>query len=317
MFRLTRHALANVLVMAQTNAKGVTASTLSAVTAASQIGGDVTAFAVDKAAAEAVAKVAGVSAVVHPENDILKNELAENCSKYISDLVKSKSYTHVLAPSSAYGKSVLPRIGATLDSQPLTDISAVHGEDTFTRAMYAGNVITKVKMSDAVKLLSVRSASFDKAAATGGSASIEAAGAAEETGLSEFVKKETSQSDKPDLQSAERVVSGGRGMKDPSNWHMVEELADKLGAAVGATRAVVDAEWVASDLQVGQTGKIVAPNLYIACGISGAIQHVTGMKDSKTIVAINTDEDAPIMSLCDYGLVADALKAVPEMTGKL
>eukprot|EP01064_Diplonema_japonicum_P023081 TRINITY_DN33537_c0_g1_i1.p1 TRINITY_DN33537_c0_g1~~TRINITY_DN33537_c0_g1_i1.p1 ORF type:complete len:332 (+),score=110.14 TRINITY_DN33537_c0_g1_i1:54-998(+) len=314
MFRGSRRVLGNVMVLAQVNAKGVTPASLSAFTAAQQIGGDVTALVSGKAAAETVSKVSGVSKVLYGEGSSVEHDLAENITNMV--LGKAEGFTHILAPSSAMGKSVAPRLGALLDAQPLTDVAEIHSEDTFTRGTYAGNVVTKVKSNDKVKIMTVRGASFDKAAAEGGSAAVEEIPSSE-SGQSAFVSAASASSDKPDLQSADVIVSGGRGMKDPSNWHLIESLAGKMNAAVGATRAVVDAEWVASDLQVGQTGKIVAPQLYVACGISGAIQHVTGMKDSKTIVAINTDEEAPIMALADYGLVADALKAVPEMTEKL
>eukprot|EP01063_Lacrimia_lanifica_P018345 TRINITY_DN2526_c0_g4_i1.p2 TRINITY_DN2526_c0_g4~~TRINITY_DN2526_c0_g4_i1.p2 ORF type:complete len:317 (+),score=157.42 TRINITY_DN2526_c0_g4_i1:63-1013(+) len=316
MFRASRAAFAKTLVLAQAGPKGVSPATLSAITAATKIGGEVDAFVAGSAAGEAVSKIAGLNKVLVAESPALEHELSENISATLATVAKAGGYSHVVAPSSALGKSVAPRIGALLDSQPLSDISAVVSEDTFERSTYAGNVVTKVKVSGDVKVLSVRAASFDKAA-EGGSASVESVSDVTDTGLTQWVSDATTSSDKPDLQSAEVVVSGGRGMKDPANWHIVEGLAGKLNAAVGATRAVVDAGWVPSELQVGQTGKIVAPSLYIACGISGAIQHVTGMKDSKTIVAINTDPDAPIMSLADYGLVGDALKAVPEMTEKL
>eukprot|EP01059_Diplonema_ambulator_P028264 TRINITY_DN47029_c0_g1_i1.p1 TRINITY_DN47029_c0_g1~~TRINITY_DN47029_c0_g1_i1.p1 ORF type:complete len:315 (+),score=80.58 TRINITY_DN47029_c0_g1_i1:49-993(+) len=314
MFRASRKVLGNVMVLAQVNAKGVTPSTLSAFTAARQIGGDITAVVAGKAAADVVAKVEGVSKVWYSEGAAVEHDLAENIANMV--VAKAEGFTHIVAPSSAMGKSVAPRVGALLDVQPLTDISEVHSEDTFTRGTYAGNVLTKVKSNDKVKVMTVRGASFDKTPAEGGSAAIEEIPSTE-SGQTSFVSAASASTDKPDLQSSDIIVSGGRGMKGPENWHMIESLAGKLNAAVGATRAVVDAEWVPADLQVGQTGKIVAPQLYIACGISGAIQHVTGMKDSKTIVAINTDEEAPIMSLADYGLVADALKAVPEMAGKL
>ena len=243
----------------------------------------------------------GVTKVLYSEGAEVEHGLAENFSNMVVDLTKAEGFTHVLAPSSAFGKSIAPRIGALLDAQPLSDVSDVLSEDSFERSTYAGNAVTNVKVLSSVKVLTIRGASFDKAA-LGGAAATETVASAE-SGLTKWVSDEVSTSDKPDLQSADRVVSGGKGLKDPANWHLVEGLADKLGAAVGATRAVVDAGWVPSELQVGQTGKIVAPQLYVAAGISGAIQHVTGMKDSKTIVAINTDPDAPIMALADYGLI--------------
>ena len=303
MFRVTRSVLGKVCVLGQVNAKGVTPATLSAVKAATELG-DVTAVVSGKNAAETMAKVTGVNKVIYSADASIEHDMAENWTEFVSGVQKNENFSHILAPSSAFGSSVIPRLGAKLDSQPLTNISQVHSEDTFSRGTFAGNVVVKVQMKDAVKLMSVRGASFDKAAAEGGSAEISEASVEGSTDKSKWVSDETSSSDKPDLESASIVVSGGRGMKDPSNWHLIDSLAAKLGGAVGATRAVVDAEWVPSDLQVGQTGKVVAPDLYIACGISGAIQHVTGMKDSKTIVAINTDEDAPIMSIADYGLVA-------------
>ena len=247
-----------------------------------------------------MAKVTGVSKVLYSDGAEVQHDLAENFANMASNVAKAGEFSHVVAPSSAFGKSIVPRIGALLDSQPLSDISDVVSEDTFGRATYAGNAVNQVKVNSPFKVLSVRAASFDKAGLDG-SAAIETCESAE-SGHATWVSDQTSQSDKPDLESADRVVSGGKGLKDPSNWHHVEALADKLGAAVGATRAVVDAGWVPSELQVGQTGKIVAPQLYVAAGISGAIQHVTGMKDSKTIVAINTDPEAAIMALADYGL---------------
>eukprot|EP01062_Namystynia_karyoxenos_P066552 TRINITY_DN6045_c5_g1_i1.p1 TRINITY_DN6045_c5_g1~~TRINITY_DN6045_c5_g1_i1.p1 ORF type:complete len:315 (+),score=111.67 TRINITY_DN6045_c5_g1_i1:98-1042(+) len=314
MLRFSRRCLSNVLLVAQADAKGCTAATLSSVTAAQKLG-DVTAVCIGDAAA--VAKVPGVSKVLQCKAPHCEHELAENIAETVKKIHAATPFSHIVLPSSAMGRGVAPRLGAALDVQPISDVLEVHDGETFTRGTYAGNALTKVKSTDPVKVMTIRGASFDKAAADGGSAAVEDVAAADDTGLTKWVEDQTHQTDKPDLASASTVVSGGRGLKEAKNFDMLEKLADKLGAAVGATRAVVDAGWVPNDMQVGQTGKVVAPTLYIACGLSGAIQHVAGMKDSKTIVAINTDDEAPIMALADYGLVEDVFTAVPALIEKL
>lgn len=315
MLRASRRAFGRVLLVAQADAKGPSAGTLSSVTAALKLG-DVTALAVG-AGADHVAKIPGVSKVLKINAAYCENDIAENLTATALDVVKADSYSHVVFPSSAMGRSVSPRLGALLDVQPISDVLNVHDESTFTRGTYAGNALTKVKSHDSIKILTIRGASFDKAPTEGGSAEVVELSAAADTGLTTFVENKTSATDKVDLASASIIVSGGRGLKAAENFKMLDELAEKVGAAVGATRAVVDAGWVPNDMQIGQTGKCVAPSLYIACGLSGAIQHVAGMKDSKTIVAINTDEEAPIMSLADYGLVEDVFTAIPALTKKL
>uniref|UniRef100_A0A8D8RAT1 Electron transfer flavoprotein subunit alpha n=1 Tax=Cacopsylla melanoneura TaxID=428564 RepID=A0A8D8RAT1_9HEMI len=297
------------------------ASTLSAITAAKKIGGDISVLVAGNKigdVAQQVAKISGVTKVLTVENDVLKGSLPENWAPLIVSAQNAGKYTHILAGASSFGKSLLPRVAALLDVSPISDIIAVKSADTFVRQIYAGNAIMTLKSKDPVKVITVRGTSFPPAE-EGGSASIEAlAGASPEAStLSEWVGQELSKSDRPDLGSAKVVVSGGRGLKSAENFKLLYTLADKMGAAVGASRAAVDAGFVPNDMQIGQTGKIIAPELYIAVGISGAIQHLAGMKDSKTIVAINKDPEAPIFQVSDYGLVADLFKAVPEMTGKL
>jgi electron transfer flavoprotein alpha subunit len=256
--------------------------------------------------------------VIVSEDPSLSNGLAENMSNAVVSVIKSGAYTHVVAPSSNYGKNYLPRVSVELDAALITDVVEIVDQDTFVRPMYAGNALATVKSSDSLKLLSVRTTAFDKAAETGGSASVEEMPLAEsDAGVSKFVSEAVSSSERPDLTAARVVVSGGRGMKSGENFGMLEELADKLGGAVGASRAAVDAGFVPNEYQVGQTGKVVAPELYLAVGISGAIQHLSGMKDSKTIVAINKDGEAPIFQVADYGLVDDLFSAVPSLNDKL
>ena len=290
-------------------------ATAKAMSAAAQIGGDVHVLvAGEGVSGEAAATLSGASKVLVANDAAYANGLAEN----LADLIKgiAGDYSHIVAPSTASAKNVLPRLAAMLDVMVISDVTAVVDADTFERPIYAGNAIQTVKSTDGTKVLTVRTANFD-AAGTGGSASVEEIGAAADAGLSSFVEDKVAESDRPELTSAGIVVSGGRGIGSEENFAIVESLADKLGAAVGASRAAVDSGYAPNDWQVGQTGKVVAPDLYIALGISGAIQHLAGMKDSKVIVAINKDEDAPIFQVADYGLVADLFEAVPELTEKV
>ncbi|WP_010322649.1 electron transfer flavoprotein subunit alpha/FixB family protein [Marinobacterium stanieri] len=307
-----------ILVIAEHDNSTLKGATLNAVTAASQIGGELHLLVAGEgcgAAAEAAAQVAGVSKVLVADNAAYAHQLAENLSKLVAEL--GKDYSHVIAPATTTGKNVMPRVAALLDVAQLSDITAVESDNTFQRPIYAGNAIATVESLDPIKVITVRGTAFDAAAETGGSASVEAVAAVHDAGISAFVGEEVAQSDRPELTSAKVVVSGGRGMGNGENFAILEKLADKLGAAVGASRAAVDAGFVPNDMQVGQTGKIVAPELYIAVGISGAIQHLAGMKDSKVIVAINKDEEAPIFQVADYSLVADLFEAVPELDAKL
>lgn len=307
-----------ILVIAEHDNSTLKGATLNAVTAASQIGGELHLLVAGEgcgAAAEAAAQVAGVSKVLVADNAAYAHQLAENLSKLVAEL--GKDYSHVIAPATTTGKNVMPRVAALLDVAQLSDITAVESDNTFQRPIYAGNAIATVESLDPIKVITVRGTAFDAAAETGGSASVEAVAAVHDAGISAFVGEEVAQSDRPELTSAKVVVSGGRGMGNGENFAILEKLADKLGAAVGASRAAVDAGFVPNDMQVGQTGKIVAPELYIAVGISGAIQHLAGMKDSKIIVAINKDEEAPIFQVADYGLVGDLFEAVPELESRL
>jgi electron transfer flavoprotein alpha subunit len=299
-----------VLVLADHDGSAVTQPTRSAVAAASKLG-DVTMLVLGpRAAAESAAKVAGVAKVLHTEDALYTNGLAEPLAALLVSM--ADGYSHLLAPASAAGKNVMPRLAALLDVQVISDIAGVIDADTFVRPIYAGNALATVKSADLKKVITVRAASFDPAAAEGGSAAIEAAPKGEDPGLSNFLGAEIAKSERPELTAAKVVISGGRAMGSAENFHIIESVADKLGAAVGASRAAVDAGYAPNDHQVGQTGKIVAPDLYIAVGISGAIQHLAGMKDSKVIVAINKDEEAPIFSVADYGLVGDLFKVMPE-----
>ncbi|WPZ35726.1 FAD-binding protein [Thalassobaculum sp. OXR-137] len=296
----------------------ISPASLHAVTAATQIGGDVVALIAGSGcdgAAQAAAKVDGVSKVIKVDSAEYAHTLAENLAPLIAKL--AEGHSHVLATATTVGKNIMPRVAALLDVAQVSDIIEVVDADTFVRPIYAGNALATVKSSDATKVVTVRGTNFDPAAAEGGSASVEDGSAEGDKGLSSFVGQELSKSDRPELTSAKIVISGGRGMQNGENFKMLEEIADKLGAAVGASRAAVDAGFVPNDYQVGQTGKVVAPDLYIAVGISGAIQHLAGMKDSKVIVAINKDEEAPIFQVADYGLVADLFKAVPELSEAL
>lgn len=306
------------LIVAEHDNQTLRAATLNAVAAAQQLGGDIDVLVVGsgcQAAADAAAAVPGVASVLLADNAAYENQLAENVSLAVADV--AAGYDAVLAAATANGKNVMPRVAALLDVAQISDITAVIDADTFERPIYAGNVIATVKSSDAKKVITVRTTAFDAVPAEGGSASVQAVDGAHDAGVSSFIGEEVAVSDRPELTSASVVISGGRGMQNGDNFSMLEGIADKLNAAIGASRAAVDAGFVPNDYQVGQTGKIVAPDLYIAVGISGAIQHLAGMKDSKVIVAINKDEDAPIFQVADYGLVADLFAALPELEAAL
>jgi electron transfer flavoprotein alpha subunit len=310
----------SILVIAEHNNSEISDATLSTVTAAKEFGGDVTMVVAGHGCGDAATQAAsidGIAKVLKADDASLDHFLAENMAPVISDAVKSGGYTAVLAPGTTFGKNILPRVAALLDVQQITDIIAVESADTFKRPIYGGQAIATVQSSDPIKVITVRATAFDKTAAEGGSASIEDISSTSDSGLSSFVGQELSKSERPELTSAGIVVSGGRGVGSQDDFKIIEGLADKLGAALGASRAAVDSGFISNDHQVGQTGKAVAPDLYIAVGISGAIQHLAGMKDSKVIVAINKDEEAPIFQVADYGLVADLFDAVPELTEKL
>ena len=305
------------LVIAEHDNASLKASTLNTVTAASQCAADIHVLIAGHhcdAAAAAAAQIAGVSKVIVADNAAFADGLAENVATQALSI--AKQYTHVLAPATAYGKNILPRVAASLDVGQISEITKVDAPDTFERPIYAGNAIATVQSIDPIKVITVRATGFD-AAAAGGSAAIEKIDAVADSGKSNFVSRELAKSDRPELTAAKVIVSGGRGIGSAENFKILEPLADKLGAAMGASRAAVDAGYVPNDWQVGQTGKIVAPQLYIAVGISGAIQHLAGMKDSKTIVAINKDPEAPIFSVADYGLVGDLFEAVPTLVKEL
>ncbi|MBU2964596.1 FAD-binding protein [Amphritea sp. 2_MG-2023] len=307
-----------ILIIAEHDNQSLKGATLNAVTAATQLSGDIHVLVAGggcQAVADEAAAVAGVSQVLLSDNPVYEHQLAENVSLLVAEL--GANYSHIIAPATTGGKNLLPRVAALLDVVQLSDVMAVESDDTFARPIYAGNAIATVKSLDPIKVITVRTTGFDAAAAEGGSASIEAVTAVHDAGTSSFIGETMAKSDRPELTAAKVIVSGGRGMGNGENFALLESLADKLGAAVGASRAAVDAGFVPNDMQVGQTGKIVAPDLYIAVGISGAIQHLAGMKDSKVIVAINKDEEAPIFSVADYGLVADLFDAVPELDAKL
>ncbi len=303
------------LVIAEHDNASLKGATLNTVAAAQAIGGDVHILVAGSgcsSAAEAASKVAGVAKVLVADNAVYANQLAENVSLLVAEL--GKGYSHILAPATSNGKNILPRAAALLDVAQISEITAVISADTFQRPVYAGNVIATVQSSDSIKVITVRTTGFDPVSAEGGSAAVEAVASAQNAGTSSFVGEEIAKSDRPELTSAKIVISGGRGMENGDNFtKYLGPIADKLGAAVGASRAAVDAGFVPNDMQVGQTGKIVAPDLYIAVCISGAIQHLAGMKDSKVIVAINKDEEAPIFQVADYGLVADFKTALPEL----
>ena len=307
------------LVIAEHDNAAIKGATLNTITAAKACGGDVHVLVAGHnaaAAAQAAAQIAGVAKVLHADAEGLAHGLAENVAAQV--LALAKDYSHILFPATASGKNIAPRVAAKLDVAQISDITKVDSADTFERPIYAGNAIAIVQSGDPVKVLTVRTTGFDAAAATGGSAAVETVSATADSGKSSFVGQEIAKSDRPELTAAKVVVSGGRALGSSEKFtEVMTPLADKLGAAIGASRAAVDAGYAPNDLQVGQTGKIVAPQLYVAAGISGAIQHLAGMKDSKVIVAINKDEEAPIFSVADYGLVADLFTAVPELTQAL
>jgi electron transfer flavoprotein alpha subunit len=307
------------LVIAEHDNASIKGATLNTVTAAVACGGDVHVLVAGHnaaAAAQAAAQIAGVAKVIHADSEALAHGLAENVAAQV--LAIAANYSHILFPATAGGKNVAPRVAAKLDVAQISDITKVESADTFERPIYAGNAIATVQSTDATKVITVRTTGFDAAAATGGAAAVESAAAQADSGKSSFKGSEIAKNDRPELTAAKIIVSGGRALGSSEKFNEVmTPLADKLGAAIGASRAAVDAGYAANDLQVGQTGKIVAPQLYVACGISGAIQHLAGMKDSKVIVAINKDPEAPIFSVADFGLEADLFAAVPELTQAL
>jgi len=307
-----------ILVIAEHDHGTLKGATLNTVAAAQKIGGEIHVLVAGHGAdgaAKAASQIAGVAKVLNAEAPQLGEFLAENVAALVVSL--AKGYSHILAPATSNGKDVAPRIAALLDVQQISEIIAVEAPDTFVRPIYAGNALATVKSKDAIKVITVRTTGFDAVAATGGTASIEKIGSPADSGLSSFVSREGGKSERPELTAAKIVVSGGRGMGSGENFRLLEPLADKLNAAMGASRAAVDAGFVPNDWQVGQTGKIVAPDLYVAIGISGAIQHLAGMKDSRVIVAINKDEEAPIFQVADYGIVGDLFKVVPELIEEL
>jgi electron transfer flavoprotein alpha subunit len=307
-----------VLVIAEHDAGGLRPATLNAVSAASSLGTDLDVLVVGsdcRSAAEAASRISGVARVLLADSQVYAHQLAENVAPLVAQV--AGDYSHVLIPATTTGKNLLPRVAAMLDVAPLSDVIAIESEDTFVRPIYAGNVLATVRSTDALRLLSVRGTAFPAAAAEGGSAAIQELPETADSGLSSFVSEQLTESERPELTAADIVVSGGRGLGSAENFALVEKLADRLGAAVGASRAAVDAGYVPNDYQVGQTGKVVAPSLYLAVGISGAIQHLAGMKDSKVIVAINKDEEAPIFQMADYGLVGDLFEVVPALIREL
>ena len=304
----------SILILADHDDGQLAPATLNTVTAATQIGGDIHILVAGDSGGEvakSAAAIAGVSKVLTADDAALAHGIAENVAPLMQSM--APGYTHLMAPATTTGKNIMPRVAALLDVMQVSDIIKVESADSFQRPIYAGNAIATVTSNEAIKVVTVRSTAFEAAAAEGGSAAIESASGSADVGLSNYVKSELSSSERPELTSAPIVISGGRGMQDGANFAMLEKVADKLGAAVGASRAAVDAGFVPNDYQVGQTGKVVAPDLYVAVGISGAIQHLAGMKDSKVIVAINKDEEAPIFQVADFGLVADLFDAVPEL----
>ncbi len=307
-----------ILVIAEHDHGTLKIATLNTVAAAQKIGGEIHVLVAGHnadGAAKAASQIAGVAKILNAEAPQLGEFLAENVAALVVSI--AKNYTHILAPATSNGKDVTPRIAALLDVQQISEIIVVESPETFVRPIYAGNALATVKSKDAIKVITVRTTGFDAVAATGGSAPIEQVTPPADSGLSSFISREVSKSERPELTAAKIVVSGGRGMGSGENFKILEPLADKLNAAMGASRAAVDAGFVPNDWQVGQTGKIVAPELYVAVGISGAIQHLAGMKDSRVIVAINKDEEAPIFQVADYGVVGDLFKIVPELVEEL
>lgn len=308
----------SIFVIAEHDNAALKPATLNAITAAAAAGDDIQVLVAGSgcsAVADAAAKVAGVSKVLLADNEAYANQLPENLADLIVEVAAGAS--HIFAAATTTGKNLMPRVAALLDVAQISDIIDVKSADTFVRPIYAGNALATVQSSDSVKVVTVRATAFDEAAAEGGSAAVEAVDVVKSQDIASFVSEELTKSERPELTGAKVVISGGRGMQNGENFALLEKVADKLGAAIGASRAAVDAGFVPNDMQVGQTGKIVAPELYIAVGISGAIQHLAGMKDSKVIVAINKDEEAPIFQVADYGLVADLFEAVPELAEKL
>ena len=308
----------NILVVAEHDNSEIKGSTLNTVTAASEIGGDITILVAgsnSSTVAEQASSIAGIKSVIHVDDPLYENFLAEDLGNLV--VAVADGFNYILAPATTFGKNFLPRVAAKLDVQQISDIISVEDGDTFKRPIYAGSCIATVKSSDSVKVITVRTTAFDASLMSDGTATVDSGTPVDSLNNSSFVSDEIAESDRPELTAAEVIVSGGRALGSSENFKIIEELADKLGAAVGASRAAVDAGYVPNDYQVGQTGKIVAPSLYIAIGISGAIQHLAGMKDSKVIVAINKDEDAPIFQVADYGLVGDLFEAVPELTNSV
>ena len=308
----------SILVVAEHDNNEIKGSTLNTVTAASEIGGEVSVLVVgseSSSVAEQASKIDGISSVIHVDDPVYKNFLAEDLGNLVASV--AEGFNYILAPATTFGKNFLPRVAAKLDVQQISDIISVEDADTFKRPIYAGSCIATVKSSDSIKVITVRTTAFDASPMTDSSVSVNSSAGVDSLNNSSFVSDEIAESDRPELTAAEVIVSGGRALGSSENFKIIEALADKLGAAVGASRAAVDAGYVPNDYQVGQTGKIVAPTLYIAIGISGAIQHLAGMKESKVIVAINKDEDAPIFQVADYGLVGDLFEAFPELTDSI
>jgi|TARA_B100000475_G_scaffold75437_1_gene54174 electron transfer flavoprotein alpha subunit len=304
----------SILVIAEHDNTNLKGSTLNTLAAAGNLTGDIHVLIAGSGIESVLSEsqtLDGVSKVISCDNETYANFIAEDLSDLILSI--SESYTHILAPATTFGKNLMPRVSAKLDSQQISDIISVESDDTFKRPIYAGSCIAKVKSNDSIKVITVRSTAFDAVGKNNSGVEVESVDSLPSLGISSFVSEELAKSDRPELTAANIVISGGRGMQSGDNFHLLDSIADKLGAAVGASRAAVDAGFVPNDYQVGQTGKIVAPDLYIAVGISGAIQHLAGMKDSKVIVAINKDEDAPIFQVADYGLVADLFTALPEL----